>query len=400
MVMPPVLPDKYLIAILKRQIMMKRKYLHNGYENKLKRRFITLQWSKLHLDGALLLGLFILSVIGILILYSASNQNIAMVHKQLIRLFIATIIMLACSQINPYRYFQWAPWVFYIGVILLIAVLAFGKVDKGAKRWLHLGFFDFQPSELMKIAMPLMLAWFFDDKTLPPNSKYTFIASIFLIIPVIIIAKQPDLGTAILIGLSGLVVLVLAGLNYRFLVGLFSSVIISTPILWHFMHQYQKNRVLTFINPERDPLGSGYHIIQSKIALGSGGILGKGFLHGTQSHLHFLPEHATDFIFAVTGEEFGLIGCCFIIFLYLVISARGVYISLNAQSTFSRLLAGSLAFSFIFNALINIGMVTGILPVVGVPLPLISYGGTSMVTMMASFGILMSIHTHRKLLRS
>jgi rod shape determining protein RodA len=382
------------------QRMTRKEYLHNGYDDKFKRKTLRFRWYRLHLDGILLLGIFVLATLGIVILYSASNQNLPMVDKQAARLLTAIIVMIACAQISPHRYFQWAPWLFSACVFLLLAVLIIGKVDKGARRWIDLGVIRFQPSEVMKLAMPFMLAWFFDDKPLPPRAKDILIAAFMLAVPVLLTAKEPDLGTAVLIALSGGSVLVLAGINWKYLAGLFTTMIISAPVLWHFMHQYQKDRVLTFINPERDPLGTGYHIIQSKIAIGSGGIFGKGYLQGTQSHLQFLPAHATDFIFAVNGEEFGLIGAVVLLAVFLLVTLRCIYISANAQTTFTRLLAGSLSFTFILSALINIGMVIGILPVVGVPLPLISYGGTSMVTMMAAFGIIMSIHTHKKLLSS
>jgi rod shape determining protein RodA len=249
----------------------------------------------------------------------------------------------------------------------------------------------------MKIALPLILAWYLSGKSLPLQWFDLIISGILLIIPTFLIAKEPDLGTAIIIAFSGFCVLFLAGLRWRFILSLLGLGIISMPFIWHFMHDYQKQRVLTFFNPERDPLGSGYHIIQSKIAVGSGGLFGKGYLNGTQSHLSFLPAHATDFIFAVSGEEFGLIGCLLIILLFLFIFIRCMYMSLQAQDTFTRLFTGSFALTFIVSAFINIGMVIGILPVVGVPLPLISYGGSSMLTSMIVFGMMMSIHTHRKM---
>lgn len=356
--------------------------------------------SRWHLDATLTISLLLLASIGLLILYSASNMDIAMVSKQSARFLLAVGLMIVVAHIPPRFFAQWAPWIYGVTICLLLAVLVIGSVDKGAKRWLDLGILRFQPSELMKLAMPMMLAWFFNDKRLPANQKTTWIALAILAVPSILIAKQPDLGTAILIAITGILVLILAGISWRFGLTIFGIGCLGAPILWHFMHTYQRERVLTFLDPERDPLGSGYHIIQSKIAIGSGGLLGKGWLHGTQSHLHFLPEHATDFIFAVTSEEFGMLGCLVILVLFSLILVRCVYISMQAQDTFSRLLSGSLSFTFVFCALINIGMVIGILPVVGVPLPLISYGGTSMVTMMVSFGMIMSIHTHRRLLAS
>ncbi len=362
-----------------------------------KRQWSLLRW---HLDPILLLCLVLLGTIGLLILYSASNMNFAIVTKQAARFALALSCMIILAHIHPRHLLQWAPWFYVIAIILLLAVLTIGTTDKGAKRWLDLGVFRFQPSELMKLAMPMMLAWYCNNKRLPIRQNDLWLAFLILILPVLLIAKQPDLGTAILIGITGLIVFILAGISWKFSLSLIGSSILAAPVLWHFMRSYQRERVLTFLNPERDPLGSGYHIIQSKIAIGSGGLLGKGWMHGTQSHLHFLPEHATDFIFAVTSEEFGLIGCTILVLLFMCILLRCIVISMQAQSTFTRLLSGSLSFTFVFCALINIGMVIGILPVVGVPLPLVSYGGTSMVTMMISFGIIMSIHTHRKLLSS
>ncbi len=371
--------------------------LDNSYEARLKRKMVKLRWRNFHIDPPLFIGLIILAFAGLFILYSASNQNTLMLEKQGWRLVLAFVLMLVFAQIPPKRYQEWAPWIFLAVLISLALVLLFGRVDQGARRWLALGPIHFQPSEMMKLALPIMLAWFLAEKPLPPRMSAIFISGIILVIPVLLTAKQPDLGTAIIIGAAGICVLLMAGISWRLLASLGTLFILSTPILWHFMHHYQKERVLTFFNPERDPLGSGYHIIQSKIAIGSGGIFGKGWLNGTQSHLSFLPAHATDFIFAVTGEELGLIGCTLIILIFLVIFARAFYISAQAQNTFSRLLAGSISLTFILSAFVNIGMVIGILPVVGVPLPLISYGGSSMLITMIGFGIMMSIHTHRKL---
>jgi rod shape determining protein RodA len=280
----------------------------------------------------------------------------------------------------------------------LAAVLAVGDIGKGAQRWLDLGFIRFQPSEMMKLTMPMMLAWFLANSRLPPSPLRLLAAGMLVIIPTLLIAKQPDLGTSLLIACSGFFVLFLAGIYWRILIGLLAAAAGGAPVAWYLMHEYQRQRVITFLNPEQDPLGTGYHIIQSKIAIGSGGLYGKGWLNGTQSHLEFLPERSTDFIFAVLGEEFGLIGILILLSVYGFIILRSVHIATQAQDTFTRLLAGSLALTFGVYVLINTGMVTGLLPVVGVPLPLISYGGTSMVTLMAGFGILMSIHTHRKLL--
>lgn len=356
-----------------------------------------LKWQTLHIDPPLLVLLLLLSAIGLFILFSASNGNALIVEKQAIRFTFAFIVMLIFAQISPQRYHQWAPWIFAIGLILLIIVLFAGRMDKGARRWLDFGFFNFQPSEIMKLALPIVLARYLSNKELPPKATTLFFCCILLAVPVILTAKEPDLGTAIIIATSGLCVLLLAGLSWRLIFSFLFLGTLSMPILWHFMHTYQKERVLTFLNPERDPLGSGYHIIQSKIAIGSGGLFGKGWLQGTQSHLHFLPAHATDFIFAVNGEELGFIGCFLLLLLFIVIFARCFYISSQAQDTFTRLLAGSLSLTFIISAFVNIGMVIGILPVVGVPLPLISYGGSSMVILMTGFGMIMSVHTHRKL---
>jgi rod shape determining protein RodA len=305
--------------------------------------------------------------------------------------------MFILAQIPPNKYRFWAPWFFSTSLFLLLTVLIAGHIGKGAERWLNLGLFKFQPSELMKIAMPMMLAWYFTDKPLPPTKIQLLTAAALMSIPTILIAKQPDLGTALLIFASGCCVLLLAGISWRMIGSFFAISIATMPIVWHFMRDYQRERVLTFLNPARDPLGAGYHIIQSKIAIGSGGMFGKGWLQGSQSHLQFLPEHATDFIFAVCGEEFGLFGVMILLSIYLFIVARCLMIAANAQDTFTRLLAGSLGLTFFMSVFINVGMVTGVLPVVGLPLPLVSYGGTSVVTVLAAFGIIMSIQTHRNL---
>jgi rod shape determining protein RodA len=358
-------------------------------------------WSQiLHLDWPLLIGLLLLVGMGLVILYSASNQDFGSITRQGIRIGIAFLVMWSLAQIPPTTYQVWAPWLFLITLLLLLAVLALGVIGKGAQRWLNLWIFQFQPSELMKLFVPMMLAWYLHNKSLPPSFKNLLVLGLIILVPAVLIAKQPDLGTALLIIMSGFCVIVLAGISSRLLLALAGLAAIFAPILWHFMHQYQRDRVLTFLNPARDPLGSGYHIIQSKIAIGSGGFFGKGWLNGTQSHLQFLPEHATDFIFAVSGEEFGFIGALILLMMYGIVVARGLYISLHAQDTFSRLLAGGLSLMLFISAFVNMGMVTGILPVVGVPLPFVSYGGTSFVTLIASFGILMSIQTHRKLLGS
>lgn len=358
-------------------------------------------FQNLHVDLPLLLILLLLVGVGLIVLYSASEQNTDIVMRQLFRLLIAFGIMFAIAQLSPDTIEHWTPWLFGVGVIMLVAVLLLGEVGKGAQRWLNLGVVTFQPSELMKLALPMLMAWFFADTTLPPKLSRILLASVLILVPTILVAKQPDLGTAIILAGSGIFVLFLAGLRWRVII---SSIVLLIPLSWllweYGMRDYQRKRVLTFLNPESDPLGSGYHIIQSTIAIGSGGLYGKGWLNGTQSHLDFLPERKTDFIFSVFSEEFGLLGSILLLSIYALVIARGLVISSQAQDTFTRLLAGSITLTFFLYVFINIGMVSGILPVVGVPLPLISYGGTSMVTLMAGFGILMSIQTHRKLIAS
>lgn len=355
-------------------------------------------WQRLHIDPPLTLSLVVLMVIGLFILYSAASSDTDLVIRQLIRLSLATGVMFIFAQIPP-RYYQiWSPWFFAVALLMLLAVLAVGSINKGAQRWLDLWILRFQPSELMKLVLPLMLAQYFSDHTIPPSLSVVAVALLMLLIPFALIIKQPDLGTALVIAISGGSVILFAGISWRWLTSVLLFCAACVPLLWPFLHDYQQQRVFTFLDPERDPLGKGYHIIQSKIAIGSGGVFGKGWLNGTQSHLHFLPEHATDFIYAVCGEELGLIGCMVLVTIYFIIAARTFYIATQAQDTFTRLVASSLGLTFFISAFINMGMVTGMLPVVGMPLPLVSYGGTSMVTLMAGFGIVMSIHTHRKLL--
>jgi rod shape determining protein RodA len=353
----------------------------------------------LHLDLTLLTLIALIITFGLFILYSAGNQSTSIIYSQLAHVFLATVIMLVLAQIPPWCYERWAPWFYGFSLIALFAVLIIGHISLGAQRWINLGIIRFQPSDLMRLAIPLVLAWYFAKRELPPTGKDLCIAAVIIIIPAMITAKEPDLGSAIIIVAGGLCILLFAGMRWRLILGLGALFAVTTPFIWHVMHAYQKQRVLTFLNPERDPLGSGYHIIQSKIAIGSGGIFGKGWMHGTQSHLHFLPEHATDFIFAVSGEELGFIGCSLLLTIYLLIVARCLFIASQAQDTFSRLLAGGLGLLFFVSVFVNMGMVTGILPVVGLPLPLISYGGSSMLTLLAGFGILMSIHRHKKLMK-
>ncbi|HFE37448.1 MAG TPA: rod shape-determining protein RodA [Gammaproteobacteria bacterium] len=354
-----------------------------------------------HIDWPLFTGLVVLSILGLVVLYSASGENWSIVSRQMIWMCLAYIVMLVAARIPPHYIQLWTPWVFTGGLLFLVIVLYFGEVGKGAQRWLDLGLFRFQPSEIMKFAVPMMVAWFIAEKTLPPSWGRILGALLIVMIPVALIAMQPDLGTALLVGSAGALVLLFAGISWYLIGGFLLVAAAVAPVAWfYYMHDYQRQRVLTFLNPESDPLGSGYHIIQSKIAIGSGGLYGKGWLNGTQSQLDFLPERSTDFIFAVYSEEFGLVGVLCLLAIYLGIVFRGLIIAYQAQTTFTRVLAGSLVLTFVVYITVNIGMVSGLLPVVGVPLPLVSYGGTSMVTLMFAFGILMSIHTHRKLLTS
>lgn len=352
----------------------------------------------LRIDAPLLAGLAALCAVGLLVLYSADGGNLARVQSQLFRIGVAFGAMMVLCQVPPNFLRVWSPWLFGIGMVLLLLVALTGDVGKGAQRWLDLKVIRFQPSELMKLAMPMVIAWYLHTRALPPRPRELLVLAVFIAAPAVAIARQPDLGTALLVASSGLFVVFLAGVRLRLVFGFGALAVAGAPVLWHFMKDYQKSRVLTFLNPERDPLGSGYHIIQSKIAIGSGGLFGKGWLNSTQAQLEFLPESSTDFIFAVIGEEFGLVGLAIVLGMYMFVLARCMYIAMEAQDTYSRLLAGGLALTFFVYVFVNTGMVTGLLPVVGVPLPLISYGGTSMVTLMAGFGILMSVQTHRKLL--
>ena len=353
---------------------------------------------RLNIDGPLLLGLLLICGLGLVVLYSAVGENMRLWLSQVARLSVALAAMFIMAQMPPDFLRRWTPWGYIAGLVLLVLVLTTGEVGQGARRWLNLGI-RFQPSEIMKLAVPMMAAWYLMDRPLPPRlGELTIVLLLISLLPAALIAQQPDLGTALLIAASGIIVILLAGMSIR-LILLFGGLAIAVaPLLWFNMHEYQKQRVMTFLNPESDPLGSGYHIIQSKIAIGSGGVFGKGWLNGTQAQLEFLPERATDFIFAVLGEEFGLLGLATLLILYAFIVFRGLYIAAQAQDTFGRLLAGSISLTFFVYVFVNTGMVTGLLPVVGVPLPMVSYGGTSMVTLMAGFGILMSIHTHRKLI--
>jgi rod shape determining protein RodA len=353
---------------------------------------------RLHIDAPLLFTLIATSALGLIVLYSAGGGDIELVERQLVRLGIAYTGMLVVAQFSPRLLQRLTPWLFVVGILFLFAVLVGGEASGGAQRWLNLYIVRFQPSEMMKLAVPMMVAWYFADSRLPPNRWQLLASAILIAVPMLMIAKQPDLGTALLIASAGFFVVFLAGLQWRLLTIFSILVTAAAPLIWHFMHDYQRQRVMTMLNPESDPLGSGYHIIQSKIAIGSGGLFGKGWMNGTQSQLDFLPERSTDFIFAVLGEEFGFFGILLLFALYTIIVVRGIMISIQAQDTFTRLLAGSLSMTFCVYFIVNTGMVTGLLPVVGLPLPMISYGGTSIVTLLAGFGILMSIQTHRKLL--
>lgn len=353
---------------------------------------------RLHIDIPLLFGILILCVIGLVVLYSAGGQDLQLVARQGVLMLLALLLLFLAAQLTPAQLERWSLWIYIGGVLLLILVLLKGYIGKGAQRWLDLGLIRFQPSEIMKISVPMIVAWFLANNELPPRPNVIIIVCILIAIPVALIAKQPDLGTALLVGTAGLAVLFSAGINWRYILSIILLIASATPVLWHFMHDYQKRRVLTFLNPEHDPLGAGYHIIQSKIAIGSGGLYGKGWLNGTQSHLEFLPERSTDFIFAVYSEEFGLMGEILLISIYLFVIGRGLSIAVSAQQTYSKLLAAGVTLTFFVYGFVNMGMVAGQLPVVGVPLPLISHGGTSIVTLMIGFGILMSINTHRRML--
>jgi len=354
-------------------------------------------WQRIHIDVPLLVGILALMILGLFVVYSAGGQEMAIVYRQITRLGIALLVMFIIAQIPPLAYQKWAIPVFILGLLLLVAVLLFGHIGKGAQRWLDLGFMKFQPSEVMKLIVPIMIASYVSQQSLPAKLNTTIIAFILLFLPTILIFKQPDFGTSILIASSGIFVIFLAGLSWKLISVCIGLGLSFAPVLWFYLlGAYQKQRVITFLNPEEVPLGSGYQIIQSKIAIGSGGFNGKGWLQGTQSQLEFLPERHTDFIFAVFSEEFGFIGVAALLIVYLLIVMRGLWIAVHAEHAFTKLLAGSITLTFFVYVFVNIGMVSGILPVVGVPLPLVSYGGTSMVTLLAGFGMLMAISTHKR----
>lgn len=350
-----------------------------------------------HIDGFLMACLFFAMLVSIFVLYSASGQSIDRIYSQIVNMTVALSVLWVAANISPQKLERVALLLYVVGVMLLIAVALFGTISHGARRWLNLGFMQIQPSELMRIAMPVMLAWYFATREGKPGTVNFIIAGILLALPVGLIMKQPDLGTSLLIASSGFYVLFLAGLSWRFLIGAAVSLMALMPVFWSMLHDYQRRRIEILIDPTQDPLGAGYHTIQAIIAIGSGGATGKGWLNGTQTQLDFLPERTTDFIFAVFSEEFGFLGNMLLLGLFSIIIMRGLMIASQAQSTFTRLLAGAITLNFFSYAFVNMGMVSGILPVVGVPLPLISYGGTSMVTLCLGFGILMSIHTHKNL---
>ncbi|MEP7186905.1 MAG: rod shape-determining protein RodA [Rhodanobacter sp.] len=359
------------------------------------RRFVRRIMSRPRIDLPLAFGLFILASIGLVTLYSAGDGSLSLVGGQAGRFALGGALLLVVSRIPPSVLRSWTPWLYAASTALLVVVAILGE-GRGSMRWLDLGVMRFQPSELLKLTMPMMVAWYLHPRQLPPSWKDTLVVGILIAIPAGLIAEQPDLGTAVLVTAAGAFALFLSGMAWWRIGALIAAVGAMIPVGWHFLHQYQRDRVLTLLNPESDPLGNGWHIIQSKIAVGSGGIFGKGWQHSTQSRLDFLPEHTTDFIFAVFSEEFGLIGVCVLIALYTFIIGRCLWIAMEARDTYSRLLAGAIGMSFFVYVFVNGGMVAGMLPVVGVPLPLISYGGTSAVSLLTGFGVLMSIHAHRK----
>ncbi|MBM0108489.1 rod shape-determining protein RodA [Steroidobacter sp. S1-65] len=352
----------------------------------------------LHIDGPLFIALCMVGAVGAIVLFSASGSSLNMLEAQLMRFGLGLTAMIMLAQVPPRIIRNVAPMAYVIGLIMLLLVMFTGDIAMGAQRWLDLGFVRFQPSELMKLAVPLACAWFLHERPLPPSLSSLLVLLLGIGIPTLLIAEQPDLGTSLLVAASGGMVVLLAGLQIRYILSVVGLLVPVAIVAWHFLlHDYQKQRVLTFLDPQSDPLGSGYHIIQSQIAIGSGGVFGKGYLNGSQVQLEFLPERSTDFIFAVVGEEWGLMGLVTVILLLMFVIGRSLYLAATAHDTFSRLASGSLALTFCVYVFVNTGMVTGLLPVVGVPLPFISYGGTAMVTLMAGFGILMSLCAKRKL---
>ncbi len=365
-------------------------------EDVMRRRATLLQ--RIHIDGPLLILLLTLATGSLFVLYSASGKSWDLLIKQATSFGIGLVSMFVIAQLEPRFMARWVPLAYVIGVVLLVVVDVMGHNAMGATRWINIpGVIRFQPSEFMKIIMPATIAWYLSKRTLPPHLKHVVISLGLIGVPFVLIVRQPDLGTSLLILASGAFVLFMAGLRWRWILSVIAAAVPVAVAMWFFiMHDYQKQRILTFLDPESDPLGTGWNIIQSKAAIGSGGVFGKGWLLGTQSHLDFLPESHTDFIIAVLGEEFGLVGICALLLIYLLLIGRGLVITAQAQTLYGKLLAGSLTMTFFVYVFVNIGMVSGLLPVVGVPLPFISYGGTSLVTLLSAFGVLMSIHTHRK----
>ncbi|MFL1404119.1 rod shape-determining protein RodA [Marinobacter sp. M1N3S26] len=357
-------------------------------------------WHRLHLDPLLLLLLLLVSGGGLIVLYSGADASIGVVEAQAMRLGVAFVAMFVFAQLDPSVYRRWSPWMYAAGLVGLAAVLVMGVGAKGAQRWLALpGLPRFQPSEIMKLLVPMAAAWYLSRHYLPPRFRHVVIGVGLVLVPMVLIIQQPDLGTSLLVGAAGMFVVFFAGLSWRLITGFIALLAVAAPAMWFFvMRDYQKQRVLTLLDPQSDPLGAGWNIIQSTTAIGSGGWSGKGWLQGTQSHLEFLPESHTDFIVAVLAEEFGFVGLMILLAAYFLIIMRCLYIAVNAQDSFSRLLAGALTMTFVVYIVVNIGMVSGLLPIVGVPLPLISYGGTSIVTLMSAFGVLMAIHTHRRMI--
>jgi rod shape determining protein RodA len=354
-------------------------------------------YTKVHVDPILLLLITGVVLFGLAVLSSAVDGDQALFDAQVRRIGIAYLALIVAAQLPPALYLRWAPFLYLLGLALLILVLVIGVEVKGSQRWIEIpGLFRFQPSELMKIAVPLAVAWYLQQRVLPPSVKHTFFSLVIIIVPALAIGAEPDLGTSILVGGAGVSALLLAGLSWRWIIGAFTVMAAAAPLLWQVvLKDYQRQRILTLIDPEIDPLGSGWNIIQSTTAIGSGGLFGKGLYQGSQSYLDFLPEARTDFIVAVVGEELGFVGILFLLVLYLLIVARGLFLATQAGSTFGRLVAGALVLTFFIYLFVNIAMVSGILPVVGVPLPLVSYGGTSIITLMAGFGIIMSMRTHK-----
>lgn len=351
----------------------------------------------LHVDGMLLWGLAAVSAFGLFVLFSAAGDNTALWFSQLARFGIGIAVMIAVAQVPHHFLRMLAPAAYLVGLVLLALVAVAGDVGKGAQRWLDVGVLRFQPSEIMKLAVPMMCAWYLHQRPLPPALRDVVAVVALVLVPVLLIAEQPDLGTAFLVTAAGLLVLVLGGLPPTYLLAGVAVAGAAGPVVWSFMHDYQRQRILTLLDPQRDALGAGYHIIQSQIAIGSGGVFGKGWTNGSQAQLEFLPERSTDFIFAVVGEELGLLGLLALLAGYLFIIGRGLYMAVQCRDAFTRLTSGSIALTIFVYVLVNAGMVMGLLPVVGVPLPLVSYGGTSLVTLLAGFGILMSLHSSRKL---